>query len=84
MALSTRLLVTFCRRLFGTLDYRAWRKWRIFPFHEPRSLRLDLLVIALHNADFLETVALIESFSVAIGHLHMEVYGGKAGFRGDR
>ena len=84
VALSARLLVTFGGRFFGTLDYRAWWKRRIFPLHQPRSLWLDLFVVAFYDADFLEAVTLIESLSVAIGHLHVEVYGRKAGFRRDR
>lgn len=36
-------------------------------------MRLDLPIIVLMDLNFRETMALIESFSPIVGHLHMEV-----------
>ena len=84
LALSGRLLVSFRGRLLGYLDCSPRQKWRVFPFHQPRGLWLDLLVVALHDADFLEATALVKSFSITVGHLYVQIDRREARFRSGR
>ena len=70
-------------RVLGYLLYSSLllllRRSRYLIYHNPCLLRFDFLVVILCHADLFESVALVETFSIFVRYLNVQVYSTNAG-----